>query len=402
MWPPPACCPSKQPFVPCGHVATEAATLTGHLEPDHVDFTISPCRCSEQASSLTCSDELIDWTISHAAATMTLSPSEECALKVLLYRNYIRTYEALQLALESERLSQVLHPIVVDHLSRAIFETESLVSLQSCRDAPVQVPNPTRFLHGTIFVHRLLPISRRRARMIATYALDLSVGVPLLFLYNQVGAIMNVTPSRLRFFTSDNKVLPNDGILLPPQDNTAPRPSATLPCVLPLANHGIAPGSSIYVVPLVWKDQEGLRLYRHFTHAHNASATMSKSAIVEMPFQVQTELESIIDSTLKSGDAPPHGFDCGTSRVPSMAKMQQFAAAAEPVGRVGESFGRDTVKLRVDGRMAKEVKNPYHIRLRKRSHGSSASVLTDTYSQTSSSFDSSVTSTSDSSDTTSN
>eukprot|EP01054_Gregarina_sp_Poly1_P002674 Gregarina_sp_Poly_1__2673@NODE_1732_length_3445_cov_223_412374_g1133_i0_p2_GENE_NODE_1732_length_3445_cov_223_412374_g1133_i0NODE_1732_length_3445_cov_223_412374_g1133_i0_p2_ORF_typecomplete_len242_score28_60_NODE_1732_length_3445_cov_223_412374_g1133_i06111336 len=227
---------------------------------------------------------------------MSLSVSEQCALKVVLYKNYIRSYETLKLALDAEKLNQVLHPIVVDHLHRAIFETESIISLQNFKDTSGQVTNAAPFLHGALFIHRLLPLSKQRARIVATYALDVSTGVPLIFLYNRVGALLNLAPSHLRFFLLSGQVLASDGVVdLSPSD-TVCHTAMSLPCILPLSHHGVSPGTSIYCLPLLPYDPEGLRLHKNTKQFSEPNKTLgiTESEVIELPLQLQTELETFL------------------------------------------------------------------------------------------------------------
>jgi hypothetical protein len=72
----------------------------------------------------------IDEILNITAQNVGLSPAEHCGLKMDLFRNYIRTYEALQDAIKREQLQSILHPFLAELIIKHTQEFQQQILFQ--------------------------------------------------------------------------------------------------------------------------------------------------------------------------------------------------------------------------------------------------------------------------------
>eukprot|EP01071_Lankesteria_metandrocarpae_P000226 Lankesteria_metandrocarpae@DN10363_c0_g1_i1.p1 len=156
---------------------------------------------------------LLDDIVAEAAQDAGLSACEHSVTKDELYRNFIRTYDALRDAIDAGQLHRVLHPVLADVIIRKTIDIDAMLAEEEKVDAPDLVSNPQHFRHGAVFVNRIALTSPYAGKIVATYALDVSSRLKISTLLDKLSQLTNTAPSLLRLVHQELPLDASDGTI---------------------------------------------------------------------------------------------------------------------------------------------------------------------------------------------
>ena len=146
--------------------------------------------------------ELI-WVIEEIETILHLKEEEKIHIINVLFSNFIRTFVNLERFLKSDNTG-ILHPVIINALRLAVNDRNAFLDAQCRDDLVISVANPKTFLHGAVFVHRLvLGNDQTSAFIVQTVCLDVTDKMPVKELFKLLSIHFNIEPHLLQVFTEN-------------------------------------------------------------------------------------------------------------------------------------------------------------------------------------------------------
>lgn len=143
------------------------------------------------------------WVIEEIETILKLKEEEKIHIVNVLFSNFIRTFVNLERFLNSDN-TNILHPVIINALRLAVSNRNVFLDAQCHDDLVISVANPKTFLHGALFVHRLvLGNDQTSAFIVQTVCLDVTEKMPIKELFKLLSIHFSIEPQLLQVFTEN-------------------------------------------------------------------------------------------------------------------------------------------------------------------------------------------------------